>query len=131
MIPAHYTESKMLPATQGRIAFLRLQRNSINQSWIIVRRSRAIHQLGYGPLPVLPGASIIVSELPLSRDDVGKSWQSCLVAEVLDFVCGSSAREPKMLFPTFRCVGKVGIDVSAVEDITSPTRISNAIWWHR
>ena len=22
MIPAHYTESKMLPATQGRIAFL-------------------------------------------------------------------------------------------------------------
>jgi hypothetical protein len=33
------------------MAFWRLQRNSINQSWIIVRRSRAIHQLGYGPMP--------------------------------------------------------------------------------
>jgi hypothetical protein len=44
MIPAHHTESKMSAATQGRIAFWRLQRNSINQSWIIVRRSRAIHR---------------------------------------------------------------------------------------
>jgi hypothetical protein len=43
MIPAHHTESKMSPATQGRIAFWRLQRNSINQIWIVVRRSRAIH----------------------------------------------------------------------------------------
>jgi hypothetical protein len=50
-MPAHYTESKMLPATQSRIALWRLQRNSINHCWIIVRRSRAIHQLGYGPLP--------------------------------------------------------------------------------
>ena len=51
MIPAHHTESKMLSATQGPMAFWRLQRNSINQNWIIVRRSRAIHQLGYGSLP--------------------------------------------------------------------------------
>ena len=51
MIPAHHTESKILSAMQGRMALWRLQRNSINQSWIFVRRSRAIHQLGYGPLP--------------------------------------------------------------------------------
>jgi hypothetical protein len=51
MIPAHHTESKMLSATRGRMAFWRLQGNSVNQSWIIVRRSRAIHQFGYGSLP--------------------------------------------------------------------------------
>jgi hypothetical protein len=36
MIPAHHTESNVPPAPQGRIA----QRNSINQIWIVVRRSR-------------------------------------------------------------------------------------------
>ena len=51
MIPAHHTESKILSAMQGRMALWRLQRNSINLSWIFVWRSRAIHQLGYGPLP--------------------------------------------------------------------------------
>ena len=32
-----------------------------------------------------------------------------------------------MLLPTLRCIGEVGIDVSAVEDITGATRIENTI----
>ena len=74
MIPAYHTESKMLPATQGRMAFWRLQRNSINQSWIIVRRSRAIHQLGYGPLPQCSDPVAIGGEA-----DIPEGAQSVLI----------------------------------------------------
>ena len=40
MIAAHHTESKMSPARLGVLP----SGDSIRQSWIIVRRSRAIHQ---------------------------------------------------------------------------------------
>ena len=40
-------------------------------------------------------------ELALNRGDVGKSWQPCFVAEVLDLVGGSSAPKAEMLLPAF------------------------------
>src|SRR5450759_2374192 len=69
-------------------------------------------------------------ELTLNRGDIGKSWQSCFVSEVLDFVSGSGAGEAEMLLPTFRGIGEIGVDISAVENIASPTRIENTIRRH-
>ena len=49
---------------------------------------------------------------------------------MLDFVGGGRSCEAKMLFPTLRRIGEVGINISAVEDISCSTGIENSIRRH-
>src|SRR6185295_12185867 len=59
--------------------------------------------------------------------DFGECRQARLVAEMLDLVGGRRSREMEMLIPALHRVGKVGIDVCAVENVSSAACINDAL----
>ena len=66
-------------------------------------------------------------ELAPDRRDFGKRRQARLIAEMLNLMGGCRLREAKMFLPTLRRLGEVGINVGAVEDVSSSTGIENSI----
>ena len=45
-----------------------------------------------------------------------------LIAEALNFVGGRRLREAKMLLPSLRRIGEIGVDVGAMKDVAGPAR---------
>ena len=66
-------------------------------------------------------------ELALDRRDFRKRRQARLIAEMLDLMSGCRLREAEMFLPTPGRIAEVGINVGAVEDISSSTGIENSI----
>src|SRR5437879_12072039 len=50
-----------------------------------------------------------------------------LIAEALNFVGGRRLREAKMLLPSLRRIGEIGVDVGAMKDVAGSTGIEDSI----
>jgi hypothetical protein len=72
-----------------------------------------------------------VLEFMQKRFDVGERWQARLISEVLDFVGGRCAGKAKMVVPGQVRMRQIGVNVSAVKDISRAAGIKNSLHGHR
>src|SRR5579863_5818079 len=66
-------------------------------------------------------------ELAPGLGNVGKRRQARLIAQMLDLVGRGRLRQQEMLLPVPCRIGEVGMDVSAVEDVSRSTGIDDSI----
>src|SRR4029077_11882156 len=76
------------------------------------------------------GNSGVSFKFMLDRGDFRKRRQSCLIAEMLNLESGRGLRKFEMFLPALRRIGEIGINVSAVENVSGSTGIENSIRWH-
>src|SRR5271168_5300570 len=65
-------------------------------------------------------------KLVLDRRNFSKCRQAQLIAKMLDLVGGCRLREAEMVLPSLCRIGKVGINVGAVKDVSGSTGIENS-----